>query len=289
PASNWIRSVYGSKSGTIGGLTEAYEMAAQGNGFRNEFIPEPSVLDMVNRYARALDDLHTDLHECLGHGSGLLLPGVDADALGVHGSTIEEARADLFALYYIADRKMCELGLTPDDEAWKCNYYTYMLNGLMTQLVRIQPGCDIEEAHMRNRALIAHWCLEQSAYWGKVFGTRPAMELVKSEGKTSLAIYDYPTLRQYIGQLLAEVQRIKSEGDSKAAEMLVEKYGVHVNATLHQEVLQRYKALNLAPYKGFINPRYIPITDTEGKITDIDVDYGEGYDQQMLRYGRDYS
>lgn len=289
PNSNWIRSVYGSKSVTIGNLTEAYEMAAQGNGFRKEFIPEASVLEMVNRYARVLDDLHTDLHECLGHGSGQLLPGVDADALGVHGSTMEEARADLFALYYIADHKMCELGLTPDDEAWKSNYYTYMLNGLMTQLVRIQPGCDIEEAHMRNRALIAHWCLEQSAYWGKVFGMRPAMELVKSGGKTSLAIYDYPTLRQYIGQLLAEVQRIKSEGDGKAAEMLVEKYGVHVDTTLHKEVLQRYKALNLAPYKGFINPRYTPVTDADGRITDISVDYGEGYDQQMLRYGRDYS
>ena len=289
PNSNWVRSVYGSKSVTIGNLTEAYDQAAKGNGFRKEFIPDAKVLDMVNRYAHELDDLHTDLHECLGHGSGQILPGVDADALGVHGSTIEETRADLFALYYIADHKMHELGLTPTPEAWKSNYYTYMLNGLMTQLVRIEPGRQIEEAHMRNRALIAHWCLEQSSYWTKVFGTIPAMELVKREGKTVLEIHDYPTLRQFIGQLLAEIQRIKSEGDTLAAKHLVEKYGVEVDSALHQEVLQRYKALDLAPYKGFINPRYTLVTDTEGTVTDVSIAYDETFDQQMLRYGREYN
>lgn len=289
PNSNWVRSVYGSKSVTIGNLTEAYDQAAKGNGFRQEFIPDAKVLDMVNRYAHELDDLHTDLHECLGHGSGQILPGVDADALGVHGSTIEETRADLFALYYIADHKMHELGLTPTPEAWKSNYYTYMLNGLMTQLVRIEPGRQIEEAHMRNRALIAHWCLEQSSYWAKVFGTIPAMELVKREGKTVLEIHDYPTLRQFIGQLLAEIQRIKSEGDTLAAKHLVEKYGVEVDSALHQEVLQRYKALDLAPYKGFINPRYTLVTDTEGTVTDVSIAYDETFDQQMLRYGREYN
>lgn len=289
PNSNWVRSVYGSKSVTIGNLTEAYDQAAKGNGFRKEFIPDAKVLDMVNRYAHELDDLHTDLHECLGHGSGQILPGVDADALGVHGSTIEETRADLFALYYIADHKMHELGLTPTPEAWKSNYYTYMLNGLMTQLVRIEPGRQIEEAHMRNRALIAHWCLEQSSYWAKVFGTIPAMELVKREGKTVLEIHDYPTLRQFIGQLLAEIQRIKSEGDTLAAKHLVEKYGVEVDSALHQEVLQRYKALDLAPYKGFINPRYTLVTDTEGTVTDVSIAYDETFDQQMLRYGREYN
>ncbi|MBQ8273688.1 MAG: dihydrofolate reductase [Bacteroidaceae bacterium] len=289
PNSNWVRSVYGSKSVTIGNLTEAYDQAAKGNGFRKEFIPDDKVLDMVNRYAHELDDLHTDLHECLGHGSGQILPGVDADALGVHGSTIEETRADLFALYYIADHKMHELGLTPTPEAWKSNYYTYMLNGLMTQLVRIEPGRQIEEAHMRNRALIAHWCLEQSSYWAKVFGTIPAMELAKREGKTVLEIHDYPTLRQFIGQLLAEIQRIKSEGDTLAAKHLVEKYGVEVDSALHQEVLQRYKALDLAPYKGFINPRYTLVTDTEGTVTDVSIAYDETFDQQMLRYGREYN
>ena len=289
PNSNWVRSVYGSKSVTIGNLTEAYDKAAQGNGFRQEFIPDAQVMDMVNLYAHELDDLHTDLHECLGHGSGQLLPGVDADALGVHGSTIEETRADLFALYYIADQKMHQLGLTPTPDAWKSNYYTYMLNGLMTQLVRIKPGCQIEEAHMRNRALIAHWCLEQSSYWAGIFGTEPAMQLVQREGKTVLEINDYPTLRQYIGQLLAEIQRIKSEGDTMAAKRLVEKYGIEVDTTLHQEVLRRYEALDLAPYKGFINPRYCLVTDNEKNIIDVTIAYDETYDQQMLRYGRDYS
>lgn len=289
PNSNWVRSVYGSKSVTIGNLTEAYDKAAQGNGFRQEFIPDTEVMEMVNLYAHELDDLHTDLHECLGHGSGQLLPGVDADALGVHGSTIEETRADLFALYYIADQKMHQLGLTPTPDAWKSNYFTYMLNGLMTQLVRIKPGCQIEEAHMRNRALIAHWCLEQSSYWANIFGTQPAMQLVNREGKTVLEINDYPTLRQYIGQLLAEIQRIKSEGDTMAAKRLVEKYGIEVDATLHHEVLSRYEALNLAPYKGFINPRYCLVTDNEKNVIDVSIVYDETYDQQMLRYGRDYS
>ena len=289
PNSNWIRSVHGSKSVTIGNLTEAYDNAAKGNGFRQEFIPDEDVLKMVNDFAHQLDDLHTDLHECLGHGSGVILPGVDADALGVHGSTIEEARADLFALYYIADQKMHQLGLTPTMDAWKSNYYTYMLNGLMTQLVRIQPNCQIEEAHMRNRAIIAHWCLEQSSYWAKIFGMPPAMELVKKDGKTQLLINDYPTLRQYIGQLLAEVQRIKSEGDTEAARKLVEKYGVEIDSKLHEEVLSRYKALNLAPYKGFINPRYSLVKDSNGNITDVAISYDESYDEQMLRYGRDYS
>ncbi len=289
PNSNWIRSVYGSKSVTIGNLTEAYEQAAKGNGFRQEFISDGATLDMVNHYAHQLDDLHTDLHECLGHGSGQLLPGVDADALGVHGSTIEEARADLFALYYIADAKMHALGLTPTPDAWKSNYYTYMLNGLMTQLVRIHPGCQIEEAHMRNRALIAHWSLEQSLYWAKVFGVEPAMELVRKDGKTRLVINDYATLRQYIGQLLAEVQRIKSEGDAAAAASLVEKYGVSVDGDLHCEILERYKLLNLAPYKGFINPCYTLVKDAKGCAVDVCVSYDETYDEQMLRYGRDYS
>ena len=289
PNSNWIRSVHGSKSVTIGNLTEAYDNAAKGNGFRQEFIPDEDVQKMVNDFAHQLDDLHTDLHECLGHGSGVILPGVDADALGVHGSTIEEARADLFALYYIADQKMHQLGLTPTMDAWKSNYYTYMLNGLMTQLVRIQPNCQIEEAHMRNRAIIAHWCLEQSSYWAKVFGMSPAMELVKKDGKTQLLINDYPTLRQYIGQLLAEVQRIKSEGDTEAARKLVEKYGVEIDSELHEEVLSRYKSLNLAPYKGFINPRYSLVKDSNGNITDVAISYDESYDEQMLRYGRDYS
>lgn len=289
PNSNWVRSVYGSKSVTIGNLTYAYDQAARGNGFREEFVPDEVTRGMVNRYDHVLDDLHTDLHECLGHGSGQLLPGVDADALGVHGSTIEEARADLFALYYIADAKMHELGLTPSPDAWHSNYYTYMLNGLMTQLVRIQPGCRIEEAHMRNRALIAHWCLEQSARWAKVFGLEPAMELVKVHGKTRLVVHDYATLRQYIGQLLAEIQRIKSEGDTAAAAALVEKYGVDVDEALHAEVLERYKVLDLAPYKGFINPRYTLVRDAEGYVVDVNVSYDETYDEQMLRYGRDYS
>ena len=289
PNSNWVRSVHGSKSVTIGNLTEAYDQAAQGNGFRQEFIRDKETLNMVNKYAHQLDDLHTDLHECLGHGSGQLLPGVDADALGVHGSTIEETRADLFALYYIADQKMYQLGLTPTPDAWHSNYYTYMLNGLMTQLVRIQPGCQIEEAHMRNRALIAHWCLEQSTHWANIFGTIPAMQLVKREDKTELLIHDYPTLRQFIGQLLAEIQRIKSEGDTLAAKHLVEKYGVDIDATLHTEILERYQKLDLAPYKGFINPCYSLQKDPQGNVVDVLISYDESFDSQMLRYGQEYA
>ncbi|MBR5466387.1 MAG: dihydrofolate reductase [Bacteroidaceae bacterium] len=289
PNSNWVRSVHGSKSVTIGNLTEAYDQAAQGNGFRQEFIRDKETLKMVNKYAHQLDDLHTDLHECLGHGSGQLLPGVDADALGVHGSTIEETRADLFALYYIADQKMYQLGLTPTPDAWHSNYYTYMLNGLMTQLVRIQPGCQIEEAHMRNRALIAHWCLEQSTHWANIFGTIPAMQLVKREDKTELLIHDYPTLRQFIGQLLAEIQRIKSEGDTLAAKHLVEKYGVDIDATLHTEILERYQKLDLAPYKGFINPCYSLQKDPQGNVVDVLISYDESFDSQMLRYGQEYA
>lgn len=289
PNSNWVRAEHGSKSVTIGNLTHAYDMAARGNGFREEFIPDSKVRALVDRYGDLCDDLHTDLHECLGHGSGQLLPGVDADALGVYGSTIEEARADLFGLYYMADQKLVELGLTPDLEAWKSQYYTYMMNGLMTQLVRIEPDREIEEAHMRNRSLIAHWCLEMSDRF-QVPGFVPAaMELKKVKGKTALVINDYASLRQYVGQLLAEIQRIKSEGDFGAAENLVEKYGVKVDKELHEEVLKRYKALNLAPYKGFVNPVYTLVKDKNDNVTDVRISYGEKFDEQMLRYGRDYT
>ena len=279
PNADWIRAQYGSKSITIKNITDAYDKAAQGNGFREEFIIDEPTLTMVNAYADALDHLHTDLHECLGHGSGQLLPGVDPDALKAYGSTIEEARADLFGLYYVADAKLVELGLTPDDEAWHAAYYTYMMNGLLTQLVRIEPGHQIEEAHMRNRALIARWCLHNGN----------AMHLVHRQDKTYLQITDYEQLRQLVAKLLAEVQRIKSEGDYEAARHLVERYAIHVDPTLHQEVRQRYQRLDIAPYKGFINPRLTPITNDDGTIIDIHVDYTEGYAQQMLRYSRDYS
>ncbi|MCR5334037.1 MAG: dipeptidyl peptidase 3 [Bacteroidaceae bacterium] len=278
PNSNWIRAVHGSKSVTIGNLTEAYSKAARESGFREEFIPDEEIRRMIDMYGDRCDDLHTDLHECLGHGSGQMLPGVDADALGVYASTIEEARADLFGLYYIADARMYELGLTPTPDAWKANYYTYMMNGIMTQLVRINPGCDIEEAHMRNRALIGNWCLRNGN----------AMQLMKENGKTFLHISDYDALRKLVARLLAEIQRIKSTGDVAAARDIVETYGVRIDPALHAEMLQRYKALDLAPYKGFINPRYIPVRDKDGNITDITVDYTETYDEQMLRYGRDY-
>ncbi len=278
PNSNWIRAVHGSKSVTIGNLTEAYSKAARESGFREEFIPDEEIRRMINIYGDRCDDLHTDLHECLGHGSGQMLPGVDADALGVYASTIEEARADLFGLYYIADARMYELGLTPTPDAWKANYYTYMMNGIMTQLVRINPGCDIEEAHMRNRALIGNWCLRNGN----------AMQLMKENGKTFLHISDYDALRKLVARLLAEIQRIKSTGDVAAAYDIVETYGVRIDPALHAEMLQRYKALDLAPYKGFINPRYTPVRDKDGNITDITVDYTETYDEQMLRYGRDY-
>lgn len=282
PNSNWIRNVHGSKSVTIGNLTEAYNRAARGNGFREEFVYGDTELALLDKYADITDDLHTDLHECLGHGSGKLLPGVDADALKAYGSTVEEARADLFGLYYLADSKLLELGLLPDAEAYKAAYYSYMMNGLMTQLVRIEPGHTVEEAHMRNRQLIARWVLEQ----GK---TDKVVEMVVREGKTYVRINDYLHLRILFGRLLAEVQRIKSEGDYEAARLLVETYGVQVDPILHAEVLRRYKRLHLAPYKGFVNPVYTLQTDAEGKVTDVLVSYTEGYAEQMLRYAREYA
>ena len=278
PNADWIRAQYGSKSITISNITDAYNKAAHGNGFKEEFVIDAETLRMIEKYGDVCDDLHTDLHECLGHGSGQLLPGVDPDALKAYGNTIEEARADLFGLYYIADRKLVELGLTPDEEAYKSQYYTYMMNGLMTQLIRIIPGRQIEEAHMRNRALIAHWCYEQG----------DVIRLVKREGKTFVEITDYQQLRQLIARLLAEIQRIKSEGDFEAARQLVEQYAVKVDPTLHQEVLERYRQLNLAPYKGFINPQMLPVYDENGDICDIQLNYGESYAHQMLRYSSEY-
>ena len=282
PNSNWIRSVHGSKSVTIGNLTEAYNRAARGNGFREEFVYSDVERKLLDTYADITDDLHTDLHECVGHGSGKLLPAVDADALKAYGSTIEEARADLFGLYYLADAKLVELGLVPDAEAYKAEYYSYMMNGLMTQLVRIEPGRTVEEAHMRNRQLIARWVWEQGQEANVV-------EMIVREGKTYVRINDYVQLRTLFGKLLAEVQRIKSEGDYEAARRLVEDYGVQVDPKLHAEVLQRYERLHLAPYKGFINPVYTLQTDAEGNVTDVQVTYTEGYAEQMLRYSREYS
>ena len=279
PNADWIRARYGSKSITISNITDAYNKAAHGNGFKEEFVIDAPTLALIEKYGDACDNLHTDLHECLGHGSGQLLPGVDPDALKAYGNTIEEARADLFALYYLADPKLIELGLLPNEEAYKAEYYTYMLNGLLTQLVRIQPGHLIEEAHMRNRALIARWCLQQ--------GT--AMQLVQRDGKTYLHISSYEALRQLVAKLLAEVQRIKSQGDFEAARRLVEDYAVSVPSELHAEVLQRYEKLNLAPYKGFINPWLLPVTDANGQIIDIQVNYSETYDHQMLRYSSEYA
>lgn len=280
PNSNWVRAEHGSKSVTIANLTHAYDEAARGNGFRNEFADSTQTVSMMDRYGSVCDDLHTDLHECLGHGSGRLLPGVDPDALKAYGSTIEEARADLFGLYYLADEKLVELGLTPCQEAYKAQYYSYMMNGLLTQMVRIQPGHQIEEAHMRNRALIARWTLEHYPQ---------AVRLSEQDGKHYVEILDYPLLRTAFGNLLAEIQRIKSEGDLQAARQMVEQYGVQIDATLHQEVLERYSKLHLAPYKGFINPRYTPVCDSEGRITDVHIDYLETYDEQMLRYSRQYN
>lgn len=282
PNSNWIRSLHGSKSVTIGNLTDAYNKAAKGNGFREEFVYSQEEKDLLEKYADITGDLHTDLHECVGHGSGKLLPGVDPDALKAYGSTIEEARADLFGLYYLPDEKLVELGLTPDKEAYKAEYYAYMMNGLLTQMVRIEPGCDLEEAHMRNRQLIARWALEN----GKSMNV---VELVKKEGKTYVKINDYLQLRGLFAALLSEIQRIKSEGDYEAARALVEKYAVKLDATLHEEILNRYRSLHLAPYKGFVNPVYLPQYDAEGRIVDVKLDYTEGYTEQMLRYGRDYS
>ena len=280
PNSNWVRAKHGSKSVTIANLTHAYDEAARGNGFRNEFADSTQTVSLMDRYGSVCDDLHTDLHECLGHGSGRLLPGVDPDALKAYGSTIEEARADLFGLYYLADEKLVELGLTPCQEAYKAQYYSYMMNGLLTQMVRIQPGHQIEEAHMRNRALIARWTLEHYPQ---------AVRLSEQDGKHYVEILDYPLLRTAFGTLLAEIQRIKSEGDLQAARQMVERYGVQIDAKLHQEVLERYSKLNLAPYKGFINPRYTPIYDQEGHITDVHIDYLETYDEQMLRYSKQYN
>ena len=280
PNSNWVRAEHGSKSVTIANLTHAYDEAARGNGFRNEFADSAQTVSMMDRYGSVCDDLHTDLHECLGHGSGRLLPGVDPDALKAYGSTIEEARADLFGLYYLADEKLVELGLTPCQEAYKAQYYSYMMNGLLTQMVRIQPGHQIEEAHMRNRALIARWTLEHYPQ---------AVRLSEQDGKHYVEILDYPLLRTAFGNLLAEIQRIKSEGDLQAARQMVEQYGVQIDAKLHQEVLERYSKLHLAPYKGFINPRYTPVCDSEGRITDVHIDYLETYDEQMLRYSKQYN
>jgi len=278
PNADWIRAEYGSKSITISNITDAYNKAAHGNGFREEFVIDQKTLDLIGKYGDVCDDLHTDLHECLGHGSGRLLPGVDPDALKAYGNTIEEARADLFGLYYIADPKLVELGLTPDMEAFKSQYYTYMMNGLMTQLIRITPGNQIEEAHMRNRALIAHWCLENG----------DAVRLFKRNGKTYVEVVDYYGLRQLFARLLAEIQRIKSEGDFEAARQLVERYAVQVDAELHQEVLERYRRLDLAPYKGFINPMMLPVYDQNGQMVDVQLYYGESYAHQMLRYSTEY-
>ncbi len=281
PNSDWVRREHGSKSVTIGNLTDAYNKAAHGNGMDKEFVVDEATRQLIATYGDACDDLHTDLHECLGHGSGKLLPGTDPDTLRAYGSTIEEARADLFGLYYVADPKLVELGLTPNLEAYKSQYYTYMQNGLLTQLVRIKPGASIEEAHMRNRALIARWAYEH----GKA---QKVVELVKKKGKTYVKVNDYAALRDLFGQLLAEVQRIKSEGDFEAARRLVEDYGVKVDPELHREVLARYERLHLSPYKGFINPVYKAERDANGQITDVKLDYTETYDQQMLRYSRDY-
>ena len=282
PNSNWIRSHHGSKSVTIGDITDAYNKAAHGNGFNEEFVYSDAELQLIDKYADLTGELHTDLHECLGHGSGKLLPGVDPDALKAYGSTIEEARADLFGLYYVADPKLVELGLTPNEDAYKAEYYTYLMNGLMTQLVRIEPGNNVEEAHRRNRQLIARWVFEKGA-------ADKVVELVKKDGKTYVVVNDYEKLRELFGELLSEIQRIKSTGDYQGAHDLVENYAVKVDPALHAEVLERYKKLNLAPYKGFVNPKYEAVVDAAGKITDVKVTYDEGYAEQMLRYSKDYS
>ena len=279
PNADWIRAEHGSKSITISNITEAYNKAAHGNGFKEEFVIDQETLAIIEKYGDKCDDLHTDLHECLGHGSGQLLSGTDPDALKAYGNTIEEARADLFGLYYIADHKLVELGLLPDDNAYQAQYYGYIMNGLMTQLIRIEPGHQIEEAHMRNRSLIAHWCYEQG---------NGVVTIERHEGKTFVRINDYKALRALFARLLAEIQRIKSEGDYEAARQLVERYAVKVDPQLHQEVLERYKRLNLAPYKGFINPVLKPVLDAQGEICDIQVDYTESYVHQMLRYGQEY-
>ena len=282
PNANWIRANYGSKSVTIENITDAYDEAAKGNGFNQEFAYSEVEIESMNKYLSLTDKLHTDLHECLGHGSGKLLPSVDPDALKAYGSTIEETRADLFALYYLADEKLIEIGILDNPEAYKSEYYKYILNGYMTQLTRIEPGKDVEESHMRNRKLIAEWAYKH----GKEDNV---IELVKRDGKTFIKINDYTKLRNLFGQLLAEIQRIKSEGDYDAAMKLVEEYAVKVDPEIHKEVLERYASLNIAPYKGFVNPIYTVVTDENGNITDVKIDYTENYVDQMLRYSRDYS
>ncbi len=281
PNSNWIRTAHGSKSVTLENITEAYDQASHGNGFNEEFVIDQETADLMDKYLFITDNLHTDLHECLGHASGRLLPGVDPGALKAHGSTLEEARADLFALYYLADPKLIELGLLDNPEAYKAEYYKYILNGLMTQLTRVEPGKDIEEAHMRNRQLISKWVFEKGQ-------PDNVIELVKRDGKTYIKINDYTKMRELIGQLLAEVQRIKSEGDYAAGAKLVETYAVKVDPELHKEVLDRYAKLDIAPYRGFVNPVYTPVTDKDGNITDVTITYGEDYLPQVLRYSRDY-
>lgn len=298
PNSNWIRQEHGSKSVTIGNLTDAYNKAAQGNGFRDEFVIDKETVALMNQYADITDDLHTDLHECLGHGSGQLLPNTDPDALKAYGNTIEEARADLFGLYYVADHKLVELGLTPNDEAYKAQYYSYLMNGLLTQTIRIKEGDKIEEAHMRNRALIAWWTLEHAE--GAVELVQEEVSYASAENalkdaegniittRTYVKVNDYEKLRHLFGDLLAEIQRIKSEGDYEAARQLVEKYAVNIDPALHREILARYKKLNLAPYKGFINPKMTLVFDEEGNPIDVNLDYEESYTDQMLRYSDEY-
>ncbi len=281
PNSNWIRVAHGSKSVTIENITEAYDRASAGSGQTKEFAWSDVEVNMLKEYGFVTDNLHTDLHECLGHGSGKLLPGVDPDALRSYGSTVEEARADLFALYYLADEKMIELGLLANKDAYKAEYYKYMMNGLMTQLTRVELGNNVEEAHMRNRQLIARWALENSG--------KDCVELTKKNGKTYVVVHDYDKLRDSFGKLLAEVQRIKSTGDYEAAKQLVENYGVKVDADLHKEILERFAPLNVAPYRGFVNPRYVVTTDGDGTITDVQLDYTEGYAEQMMRYSKEYS
>ncbi len=281
PNANWIRAQHGSKSVTLENITQAYDAASQGSGFNEEFVIDQPTIDLLDKYLFITDNLHTDLHECLGHGSGKVMPGRE-DALKAHGSTIEEARADLFALYYLADPKLVELGLLDNPEAYKAEYYKYILNGLMTQLMRIEPGKDVEEAHMRNRKIIAEWAFEH----GK---DNNVIELVERDGKTFVKINDYEALRGLFGELLAEIQRIRSTGDYAAAEAMVEKYGVKVDPALHKEVLERYATLDIAPYKGFVNPVYTPVRDKDGRITDVTVSYTEGYPEQMLRLSRDYN
>ena len=282
PNANWIRAAHGSKSVTLENITQAYDEASHGSGFNEEFVIDEPTRELLDKYLFITDNLHTDLHECLGHGSGRLLPGVDPDALKAHGSTLEETRADLFALYYLADPKLLELGLLDNPDAYKAEYYKYILNGMMTQLMRIEPGKDVEEAHMRNRKLIAEWAYEHGR-------KDNVIEMVDIDGKTFIKINDYPRLRELFGELLGEIQRIKSEGDYEAGRDLVEKYAVKVDPKLHKEVLDRYAHLNIAPYKGFVNPVYTPVFDNDGNITDVTIDYSETYIPQMLRYSRDYS